>query len=128
MLPVTWTSRTERSDGKNSPEELISAANASCYSMAFSHTLAQEGHLPDILIVDTVCTLEDVQGTLKITTTTLNVRGKMLGIDEATFVQLAQKAEKGCPVSSVLRGGLQIHLDTHLEYKISPYISVKKLT
>ena len=114
-IPVTWASRTERADGKTSPEELIAAAHASCYAMAFSHTLTQEGHPPESLTVNAVCILEDVAGQLKITTMTLNVRGKVPGIDEATFVQIAQKAEQGCPVSNVLRGGLQIHLNAHLE-------------
>ena len=114
-LPVTWASRTERSDGKTSPEELIAAAHASCYAMAFSHTLTQEGHPPESLTVSAVCTLEDVEGKLKITTMTLDVRGKVPGLDEASFVQIAQKAEQGCPVSNVLRGGLQIHLNAHLE-------------
>ena len=113
-LPVTWASRTERSDGKTSPEELIAAAHASCYAMAFSHTLTQEGHPPESLTVNAVCTLEDVEGTLKITTMTLDVRGKVPGLDEASFVQIAQKAEQGCPVSNVLRGGLKIHLSANL--------------
>jgi lipoyl-dependent peroxiredoxin len=114
-IPVTWASRTERSDGKTSPEELIAAAHASCYAMAFSHTLTQEGHPPTSLTVNAVCTLEDVAGKLQITTMTLNVQGKVPGLDEASFVQIAQKAEQGCPVSNVLRQGLQIHLNAQLE-------------
>lgn len=114
-LGVTWASRTEKSDGKTSPEELIAAAHASCYAMAFSNTLAKEGHPAESLNVNAVCTLEQVEGAFKITTMTLTVRGKVPGIDEATFVQTAQKAEQGCPVSNVLRHGLQIHLDAHLE-------------
>jgi lipoyl-dependent peroxiredoxin len=114
-LPVTWASRTERSDGKTSPEELIAAAHASCYAMAFSHTLTQEGHPPERLTVNAICTLENVEGNFKITTMTLNVEGKVPGMDEATFVQTAQKAEQGCPVSNVLRDGLQIHLNAHLK-------------
>jgi osmotically inducible protein OsmC len=114
-LPVTWASRTERSDGKTSPEELIAAAHASCYAMAFSHTLTQEGHPPQKLTVNAVCTLEDVEGKLRITTMTLNVQGKVPGMDEASFVQIAQKAEQGCPVSNLLRQGLQIHLNAQLE-------------
>ena len=114
-IPVTWASRTERSDGKTSPEELIAAAHASCYAIAFSHTLTQEGHPPTSLTVNAVCTLEDVAGKLQITTMTLNVQGKVPGLDEASFVQIAQKAEQGCPVSNVLRQGLQIHLNAQLE-------------
>jgi lipoyl-dependent peroxiredoxin len=114
-LPVTWASRTERSDGKTSPEELIAAAHASCYAMAFSNTLSREGHPHESLTVNAVCTLEQVEGAFKITTMTLNVLGKVPGLDEASFVQIAQKAEQGCPVSNLLRHGLQIHLNAHLE-------------
>jgi len=114
-LSVTWASRTERSDGKTSPEELIAAAYASCYAMAFSHTLTQEGYPPQSLTVNAVCTLEQVEGAFKITTMTLNVQGKVPGLDEDRFVQIAQKAEKGCPVSNLLRQGLQIYLNAHLE-------------
>ena len=84
--------------------------------MAFSHTLTQEGHPPERLTVNAVCTLEDVEGKLKITTMTLDVQGKVPGLDEASFVQIAQKAEQGCPVSNVLRAGLQIHLNASLEH------------
>jgi lipoyl-dependent peroxiredoxin len=115
VLPVTWASRTERSDGKTSPEELIAAAHASCYAMAFSHTLTQEGHPPKSLTVNAVCTLEDVAGKLQITTMTLNVRGQVPSLNEDDFVRIAQKAEQGCPVSNLLRNGLQIHLNAHLE-------------
>ena len=56
-LPVTWASRTERSDGKTSPEELIAAAHASCFSMALSHELAQAGNAPERLDVSATVTL-----------------------------------------------------------------------
>jgi osmotically inducible protein OsmC len=114
-LPVTWASRTERSDGRTSPEELIAGAHASCFAMAFSHTLTKEGHPPESLTVNAICTLEQVEGGWKITTMTLNVRGKVPGLDEASFVQTAHRAEKGCPVSNVLREGLRIQLNAHLE-------------
>ena len=58
-LPVTWASRTERSDGKTSPEELIAAAHASCFSMALSHELAQAGNPPERLDVSATVTLVD---------------------------------------------------------------------
>ena len=56
-LPVTWASRTERSAGKTSPEELVAAAHASCFSMALSHGLAESGHPPDRLDVSATVTL-----------------------------------------------------------------------
>jgi osmotically inducible protein OsmC len=72
-LPVTWASRTERPDGKTSPEELIAAAHASCFAMAFSNTLAEQGNDPEELDISAVCTFDADQ--LKITTMVLDVRG-----------------------------------------------------
>ena len=74
VLPVTWASRTERSDGKTSPEELIAAAEASCYAMAFSNTLAQQGTPPTRLNVTATATFDRVNGAAKITTLDLQVR------------------------------------------------------
>lgn len=114
-LPVTWASRTERSDGKTSPEELIAAAHAACYSMALSNTLAQAGTPPEQLTVNAVCTLDRVESGLKITTMALDVRGRVPGIDQAGFEDAAQKAEMGCPVSNALRNNVQISVNAHLE-------------
>src|SRR6266853_2624706 len=61
-LPITWASRTERSDGKTSPEELLAAAHAACYAMALSHTLAQAGTPAERLTVSATCTFEQVEG------------------------------------------------------------------
>ncbi len=114
-LPVTWASRVERSDGKTSPEELIAAAHASCYVMALSLTLANGGTAPERLAVSAVCTLDDSSGAPKISTSTLEVRGKVPGLDEAGFVQAAEKAEQLCPVSNALRNNVAIQLHAHLE-------------
>jgi osmotically inducible protein OsmC len=107
---ITWAARTERSDGKTSPEELIAAAHAGCYAMALSHTLNQGGTPPEQLTVNAVCTLD--QG--KITTMNLDVQGKVPGMDAAAFQEAAQKAEQSCPVSNALRNNVQIHLNAHL--------------
>jgi osmotically inducible protein OsmC len=115
QLPVTWASRTERSDGKTSPEELIAAAHASCFAMAFSNTLATAGNTPERLDVNAVCTLEQVDGKFQITTMALTVRGKVPGLDAAGFEEAARKAEQGCPVSNLLRNGLKIQLHAELE-------------
>jgi osmotically inducible protein OsmC len=114
-LPITWASRIERPDGRTSPEELIAAAHASCYAMAFSNTLAQEGKTPERLDVTAVCTLELGAGGARITSMDLEVRGKVPGLDQAGFEQAAQKAEQGCPVSNALRGGLTIRVKATLE-------------
>ena len=114
-LPITWASRTERSDGKTSPEELIAAAHAACYAMAFSHTLAQAGTPAERLSVNAVCTFEQVEAGFKITTMDLDVRGKVPGLDEAGFEKAAQQAEQGCPVSNALRNNVQIRVKAHLD-------------
>ena len=114
-LPVTWASRTERSDGKTSPEELMAAAHAACYAMAFSHTLAQAGTPAERLSVSATCTFEQVESGFKISTMDLDVRGKVPGLDEAGFEKAAQQAEQGCPVSNALRNNVQIRVNAHLE-------------
>ncbi|HZU69023.1 MAG TPA: OsmC family peroxiredoxin [Ktedonobacteraceae bacterium] len=115
QLPITWASRTERSDGRTSPEELIAAAHAACYAMAFSHALAQAGTPAESLNVNATCTFEQVEGGFKITTMNLDVKGKVPGMDEASFEKAAQQAEQGCPVSNALRNNVQIRLNAHLE-------------
>jgi len=86
-LPVTWASRTERSDGKTSPEELIAAAHASCYSMALSHGLGEAGTPPEHLDVAAKVTLDLVNGAPTVTRSELTVTGRVPGVDQATFEQ-----------------------------------------
>jgi osmotically inducible protein OsmC len=112
---MTWASRTERPDGKTSPEELIAAAHAGCYAMALALTLTGEGKSPESLRVTAVCTLEEVEGKPKITRMDLEVRGKVPGLDTAGFEQAAQKAEQLCPVSNAIRNSVAIQLSAHLE-------------
>ena len=113
-LTVTFGARTESADGKTNPEELIASAHAVCYAMAFSNTLTQEGAPPESLDVSAVCTLDRVEGGLKITKMDLAVRGSVPGIDEAKFRELAQTAEGRCPVSNALRGNVEIALSAEL--------------
>ncbi len=112
-LPVTWASRAERPDGKTSPEELIAAAHASCYAMAFSGALAEMGNEPEELEINATCTFDVDQ--LKITTVVLAVRGRVPGLDAEGFQSAAEQAEQGCPVSNALRGSVDIQLNTSLE-------------
>ncbi len=111
-LPVTWASRTERSGGKTSPEELIAAAHASCFSMALSHGLAQAGTPPERLA--TSATVDFVPGT-GITKIALEVRGAVPGVDEAGFREAAEGAKANCPVSKALTGVGEITVDASLE-------------
>ena len=111
-LPVTWASRTERPDGKTSPEELIAAAHASCFAMAFSNTLAEQGNEPEELNISAVCTFDADQ--LKVTTMVLDVRGMVPGLDAEGFQNAADQAEQVCPVSNALRGNVDIQVNTSL--------------
>ncbi|HEY7620607.1 MAG TPA: OsmC family protein [Solirubrobacteraceae bacterium] len=113
-LPVTWASRTERSAGKTSPEELIAAAHASCFSMALSHELAESGHPPDRLEVSATVTLSLDDGP-KVTSSHITVRGSVPGVDADGFSQAAQGAADGCPVSGALKGNLEITVDAQLD-------------
>lgn len=113
-LPVTWASRTERSDGKTSPEELVAAAHAACFSMAFASTLAGAGHAPEQLEVNANMTLDMRDGAPTVTTSALTVSGRVEGIDQAAFEQAAAEAAKNCPISRAL-AGVQISVDATLQ-------------
>lgn len=110
-LDVTWASRAEDPDGRTSPEELIAAAHAACFSMALSHGLAQADTPADSL--ETSATVTFVPGT-GITAVALRVRGKVPGADEAGFVEAAEAAKAACPVSKALASVPEITLDAAL--------------
>lgn len=113
-IPYSFKTRFEQSPGTN-PEELIAAAHAACYSMAFAYTLSSKGHQPQSVKTQASCSLEPQEaGGFKITKIRLETRAKVPDIDEATFQQVAQEAEAGCPVSNALRGGVEIELDASL--------------
>lgn len=114
-LPVTWASRTERANGMTSPEELLAAANAACFSMALSHALAQAGHAPERLDVSATCTLDKTESGFKVTTMKLSVRAAVPGIDPETFQTAARNAAQGCPISTALEGNVEIQVDAGLE-------------
>jgi lipoyl-dependent peroxiredoxin len=111
-LPVTWASRTESAGGKTSPEELIAAAHATCFSMALANILAKAGSPPDSLEVSATCTLN--LDPLKISNMDLEVRGVVPGIDADGFAQAAIDAKDGCPVSGALKNNLEINVEATL--------------
>jgi osmotically inducible protein OsmC len=112
-FPVTWASRSDRTHGGTSPEELIAAAHAACYSMAFSNGLAKAGHHPERL--NTSAEVEFVPGQ-GITTITLTVAGHIHGISDADFQKLAEEAKEGCPVSKALKGNVDLKLKASLDH------------
>ena len=111
-LPVTWQTRAERSEGATSPEELLAAAHAACYSMAFSNGLSKAGHKVERL--NTTAEVEFVPGT-GITTVTLTTVGHIHGIDAAEFQKQAEAAKDGCPISKALHGNVTVKLNARLD-------------
>lgn len=98
---VTWPSRAEDPAGRTSPEELIAAAHSSCFSMALSNGLAKAGNPPESLETTAAVTFQPGEG---ITGIHLTVRGSVPGLSEAEFVEAAESAKAGCPVSKALAG------------------------
>ena len=98
---ITWRARTEASEGKTSPEELLAAAHAACYSMALSHALGGAGYTPESLEVTAAVTF--VPGT-GVTGSHLLLVATIPGIDEEQFHQFAEEAKAGCPISQALAG------------------------
>ena len=109
-LDVSWPARTTEHGGKTSPEELIAAAHAACYSMGLSHGLAGAGTPPQQLDVTATCTFDPP----KITKMALTVKGQVDGIDQAAFETAAQAAAEGCPVSGALKGNVEITVSATL--------------
>ncbi|WP_432395565.1 OsmC family protein [Pseudarthrobacter sp. L19] len=107
---VTWKARAESAEGKTSPEELIAAAHSACFSMAFSHALAQAGHTPDEVNTKADVTFEPGTG---ITGSHLTLNAKVPGLSEEDFQRIAEEAKTGCPVSAALTG-ITITLDATL--------------
>lgn len=108
-FPYSFSTRFEESDAGTNPEELIAAAHAGCFSMALSNTLAKEGYDPRNIDTRATCTMSPLEeGGFEITKMDLHIRGEVDGIDEETFTELVEKADRGCPVSNLLRNGLEI--------------------
>lgn len=107
---VTWASRAETPEGRTSPEELIAAAHASCFSMALSHGLAGAGTPPESLDTKADVTFQPGEG---ITGIKLTVRGNVPGISAEDFLAAAENAKANCPVSQAL-AGTTITLDAAL--------------
>jgi osmotically inducible protein OsmC len=111
-LGVSWPARSEEPNGLTSPEELIAAAHATCFSMALSHALAQGGHAPEQLDTSATVTFQPGEGITKIA---LEVAGRVPGLDDGAFQEAAQQAKENCPVSKALTGVPEITLKARLE-------------
>ena len=109
----SFASRFEEGTGTN-PEELIAAAHAGCFSMAFSNILAGAGFTPDRVQTTAAVTLEKTEGGFGVTRIHLTTEGTVPGIDEAAFQQHAQAAKENCPISKLLKPGAEITMDARL--------------
>ena len=113
-LPVSWASRTGHAKGKTSPEELLAAAHASCYAMAFAHILEDRGTPPEHLAVAADCTFEQTPDGFKVSRVALAAEGTVAGITDEQFQAAARAAEQFCPISNALRGNVDITLTARL--------------
>ena len=112
-LPYTYQTRFGDEQGLN-PEELLAAAHASCFSMAVASTLAKNGYTPVQTETTATCTLGSEDGGFAITNMLLHVRCEVPDLDDEGFNRLVMEADKGCPMSNLLRDGLNIEITTDL--------------
>lgn len=108
----SFVSRFEEGTGTN-PEELIAAAHAGCFAMATSATFSKHGFNAERLAATCTITLDTVDGKPTVTTSHLVLRGKVPGVDQAKFLEIANEAKAGCPISRLLNA--TITLDATLE-------------
>ncbi len=113
-LPYSYPTRFGDEEGLN-PEELIAAAHAACFSMSVAGTLRKNGYNPVQTETTATCTMASKNGGgHEITNMRLHVRCEVPDIDEETFDRLVTEADKGCPVSNLLRDGLNIEITKNL--------------
>ena len=111
--PVSWAARSEdETGGKTSPEELIAAAHAACFSMALSAGLSKAGTAPERLDTSATVTFQPGEGITKVA---LTVEGRVPGLDESGFREAAETAKANCPVSKALAGVGEITVDAALD-------------
>jgi lipoyl-dependent peroxiredoxin len=114
-LPVSWASRTGDFEGRTSPEELLAAAHASCYAMAFSADLARAGGRPEHLHVEAEVTFDKVGDAWSVVSSRLIVVGHVEGMSAEQFEQVAAGAKDGCPISRALKGNVEMSVEATLE-------------
>ncbi len=112
---IDWRARTEAAEGKTSPEELLAAAHASCYSMAVSHELSQAGFPPERVDTSVVVTADKTDSGWTVLSSAITVKATVPGADEALFLEKANAAKGGCPISKAISDSVEITLDATLE-------------
>ncbi len=114
-LPVSWAARTEAPQGKTTPEELLAAAHAACFSMAFSGGLARAGFTADTLEVTAEVTFDKGDAGWAVKSSHLTVHGRVPGADQQAFQDAALAAKDGCPISRALKGNVELSVDATLD-------------
>ena len=114
-LPTTWASRIGEPEGTTSPEELLAAAHASCFSMACSNELAKAGTPPSRLSVTVAVTGDKLDTGWTVLSAAITVRGVVPGATEQSFREAAEKARDGCPISKALKGNVELSVEAALE-------------
>jgi osmotically inducible protein OsmC len=113
-MPITWGSRTEAHEGRTSPEELLAAAHASCFSMAFANQLAKNGTIAERLDVRVAVTADKREAGWTVLSSVIKVAGVVPGIDAARFARIADAAKDGCPISRALAGNVELSVEPTL--------------
>ena len=114
-LPTTWASRIGEPEGVTSPEELLAAAHASCFSMAFSNELAKAGTPPSRVTVSVAVTGDKLESGWTVLSSAITVNAAVPGATEAGFQEAAEKARDGCPISKALNGNVDLSVEATLE-------------
>jgi osmotically inducible protein OsmC len=114
-LPVSWASRTEAPDGRTSPEELLAAAHASCFAMAFSGGLDKAGTPPEHLHISAEVTFDKLEAGWTVVSSALTVIGRVPGCTHEAFTAEANAAKDGCPISRALAGNVALSVEATLE-------------
>lgn len=113
--PTTWASRTEEPAGITSPEELLAAAHASCFSMACSNILAKAGTPVERLDVEVSVTADKREAGWTVLSARIVVRGSVPGATQESFADAANQAKDGCPISRALKGNVEMTVEATLE-------------
>ena len=114
-LPTTWASRIGEPAGVTSPEELLAAAHASCFSMAISNELAKAGTPPTKVTVSVAVEGDKLESGWTVLSSAITVRGVVPGATEASFREAAEKAKDGCPISRALKGNVALSVEAIFE-------------
>ena len=114
-LPTTWASRTGEPAGVTSPEELLAAAHASCFSMAFSNELAKAGTPPTSVNVTVAVTGDKLETGWTVLSSAITVRAVVPGATNESFQEAAAKARDGCPISKAHKGNVELSVAATLE-------------